>query len=80
VDYYKRALILFRDLGDPYAEADTLDRLGHAYAAQRQHSQALAAWRQAWELYHAQHRVEDAERVHHQLDATSAHHTIVLPG
>jgi tetratricopeptide (TPR) repeat protein len=80
VDYYERALILFRDLGDAYAEADTLDRLGHAYAAQRQHSQALAAWRQAWELYHAQHRVEDAERVHHQLDATSAHHTIVLPG
>jgi tetratricopeptide (TPR) repeat protein len=68
VGYYQQALNLHRDLGITYAEADTLNQLGHAYAAAAQYGQARDVWRHAWELYQAQHRIEDAERVEHQLD------------
>ncbi|MET0134353.1 MAG: tetratricopeptide repeat protein, partial [Kibdelosporangium sp.] len=67
IEHYEQARAVRRDLGDAYKEADTLDRLGHPHAALGQQDQAHAVWREALELYRAQQRDEDADRVRRQL-------------
>ncbi|WP_237101867.1 BTAD domain-containing putative transcriptional regulator [Nonomuraea sp. MG754425] len=69
LDHYERARALFQDLGHAYNEADTLDRIGHTQAALERPGQARHAWGQALDLYRAQRRVTDAERVQTQLAA-----------
>lgn len=63
VDYYQRALALFRDAGDNYQEADTLDDLTETRHALGQHAEARDIWLQAVTLYARQHRVTDVNRV-----------------
>jgi tetratricopeptide (TPR) repeat protein len=71
VDYYQRALDLFRDIDDDYETADTLERIGHPLMALGRHEQARDTWQQALELFHSQHRAADAERVRQLLDQLS---------
>ena len=47
IDYHRQALELNRQLGDHYAEADTLARLGDAYEAAAEPDSARDAWLQA---------------------------------
>jgi tetratricopeptide (TPR) repeat protein len=69
IERYQQALSLFRDQGNVYDCADTLDHLGHPYAALGQPERARAVWRQALELCRSLDRVADAERIQRQLDA-----------
>ncbi|KAB8194131.1 tetratricopeptide repeat protein [Nonomuraea phyllanthi] len=69
LDHYERARALFQDLGHTYNEADTLDRIGHTQAALDRPDPARLAWRQALDLYRAQQRGTDADRVQKQLAA-----------
>jgi tetratricopeptide (TPR) repeat protein len=66
--HYQHALVLRHELGDTYAAAETLERLGQTYRALDQNSRARTAWRQALRLYRTQHRATEAERVESQLD------------
>ncbi|MEU2789871.1 tetratricopeptide repeat protein [Streptomyces sp. NPDC007100] len=67
LDYGLRALALFRDIGNTFYEALVLDCLGQAHDALGQHARAREAWRQALELYQAQHRSAEAEHVQRRL-------------
>ncbi|HWO64376.1 MAG TPA: BTAD domain-containing putative transcriptional regulator [Umezawaea sp.] len=69
LDYYHQALDLLRELNHDYHEADTLERVGHTHHALGHHDTAGTTWQQAFELYQAQQRTEDADRVRRQLDA-----------
>ncbi|MFL6143195.1 MAG: BTAD domain-containing putative transcriptional regulator [Labedaea sp.] len=66
--YYGRALTLFRDLGYAYEEANTLAQLGRTHRALGEFGAARSALRQALDLYQAQHREPDADRVRGELD------------
>ncbi|MEV4315306.1 tetratricopeptide repeat protein [Actinocrispum sp. NPDC049592] len=68
IRHYQQALALFRNLGNIYDVADTLDRLGHPHVALGQYDQARVVWREALTLYREQGRNTDAERVQQQLD------------
>jgi tetratricopeptide (TPR) repeat protein len=48
---YRRALAIFRDLGDRYLTAKTLDHLGDAHHAAGDPPHARSAWRQALVIY-----------------------------
>ena len=63
LDRYHEALVLYRDSGNAFMEADTLDHLGRAYAAFGEHDQAFDAWARALELYRAQGRIARADDV-----------------
>ncbi|GAA2997834.1 tetratricopeptide repeat protein [Actinokineospora diospyrosa] len=69
VDHYQRALTLYRSLGDTYDIGPILDKLGDPYLALGETDQARTVWREALALYENQGRTEDAQRLHHQLDA-----------
>lgn len=66
--YYRQALHLLRDSGDAYHEAETLDRIGHAHAALGNCEDAHRTWQQALQLYQAQHRATEADRIRRQLE------------
>ena len=68
MDHYERALAVFRNIGDAYAEADTMRDLGGPLRALNRHGEARDVWRQALELYLAQERSTDADRVRQLLD------------
>ncbi|WP_312864985.1 tetratricopeptide repeat protein [Saccharothrix tamanrassetensis] len=72
VDYYRRALDLQRRRLDSFEEADTLDRMARAHVALGEVRRAREVWRQAVELYRAQHRTQDVERVLRGLDDLAA--------
>jgi DNA-binding SARP family transcriptional activator/tetratricopeptide (TPR) repeat protein len=65
--HYEQALALFGDLGNTYGEADTLNRLGAVHADLGGNDRARHVWRAAIELYEAQRRTADADRVRRQL-------------
>ncbi|WP_165960306.1 tetratricopeptide repeat protein [Actinocrispum wychmicini] len=67
LDYYQRASTLCDGLGHTIFKAEILDGLGHAHLALGQHEQARTIWQQTVQLYHAQHRTHDTDRVNHQL-------------
>lgn len=66
--YFRRALALYRDLGDIYHVPDTLDRTGHVFVSLGRGSEARIAWMEALSLYRAQYRIADARRVQRQID------------
>jgi tetratricopeptide (TPR) repeat protein len=66
--YLLRALVLRREVGDTYHEANALDRLGFVYTALGQPQQAREAWNEAMIIYQAQLRADDAGRIQGQLD------------
>jgi tetratricopeptide (TPR) repeat protein len=68
VEYYERSLALRRELQAAYLTADTLEHLGDPYVALGQHDRARAVWREALELYQAQHRPKEADHLRHRLD------------
>lgn len=63
LDCYYQALVLYREVGNTYLEADTLEHLGHAHLALGALAQAREVWCQALELYRAQHRIADADDI-----------------
>ncbi|WP_030679991.1 tetratricopeptide repeat protein [Streptomyces rimosus] len=63
----RRALALFREIGNTFHEAVLLEGIGQAHAALGRPEKAGEAWQQALELYRAQHRSEEAERLQRQL-------------
>lgn len=67
LDYYHQALIICRAEGHSYLEADILDHLAETHAARQQPDAARELWREARELYFAQRRHTDAERVRQEL-------------
>jgi tetratricopeptide (TPR) repeat protein len=71
ITYYQQALALFRDLGNTYEEANTLDNLGDPHTALGQHDQARHAWQHALDLYRSQRRGTAADRIHRKLMATA---------
>ncbi|CCH32420.1 tetratricopeptide repeat protein [Actinosynnema sp. NPDC047251] len=62
-DHYRQALTLHRDLGNTSEVADTLAHIGRPYAALGDHDLARAAWSEALELYRAQGRGTEAQRL-----------------
>ncbi|MGC7100837.1 ATP-binding protein [Amycolatopsis lurida] len=68
VQHYQPALALLRDLGYSYELANTLDGLGDSQVALGRHDEARAAWQEAQDLYRAQERHDDADRLQRQLD------------
>jgi tetratricopeptide (TPR) repeat protein len=68
LDYLRRALALYRDLGDIYHVPDTLDRIGHVLIATHRTHEALAVWKEALALYRGQQRITDARRVQREID------------
>ena len=68
IERYQQALSLFRSHGNVYDCADTLDNLGHPYAALGRRDHARAVWRQALELCRSLGRAEKAERIQRRLD------------
>ncbi len=76
LDHYGKALLGFRELGGRYTEADIHAYLGDAHAALGHVVEAHADWQRALDLYRAQHRLADAERVRHKLDKGTVHHTV----
>lgn len=73
IGYYHQALTLFLDLDNFYDKADTLARLGDTYADLDWRAQARDTWQQALELYRAQHRTAEAQRIQRKLAALDEH-------
>jgi len=69
VEYYEQAVELLGELDNTYAQADTFEQLGNARSADGRAHEARSAWRQALQLYHRQHRDDDARRVASSLAA-----------
>jgi tetratricopeptide (TPR) repeat protein len=69
LEYFGRALTIYRDRGNMYGEAEALDHLGAAHLAVHRPDRARTTWLRALELYHAQFRALDADRVRQRLAA-----------
>ena len=69
LDYYDQALALNRELGNVYLQADIMAGIGTVHADTGATEAARQAWRQAIDLYRAQRRQNDVERVQQLLDA-----------
>jgi tetratricopeptide (TPR) repeat protein len=67
LDRYHEALAVFRLIGNSYEEANTLANLGDTHEAMGGRAEAEEAWRQALDIYRAQHRTQDAARLHDKL-------------
>jgi tetratricopeptide (TPR) repeat protein/transcriptional regulator with XRE-family HTH domain len=70
IEHYRQSVALLRTVGDLYQLASTLEALGHPHHALNQLAEAHAVWAEAIELYHAQHRNEEAERLRRHLRTT----------
>jgi len=68
LDYLRRAVALYRDLGDIYHVPDTLDRIGHVLIAMHRTHEARSVWKEALALYRGQQRITDARRVQGEID------------
>ncbi|NUT46017.1 MAG: tetratricopeptide repeat protein, partial [Saccharothrix sp.] len=68
VEHYRRAEALFRTLGDSVGLADTLDHMAAPLLAAGHRDDAHAAWREALDLYQAQDRATDVQRIRERLD------------
>ncbi|WP_223199155.1 AfsR/SARP family transcriptional regulator [Solihabitans fulvus] len=67
LSHYRHAVALRRTIGNSYGEADTLSRLAEVLAALGRRAEADQALRQALDLYRAQHRTAEVERVTQEL-------------
>ncbi len=66
--YHESALTIRRELGNSYAEADTLAQLGLTYSAMGRPAWARSCWSAALALYRSQNRVADVEKALRELD------------
>lgn len=69
LDYYDQALAICRAQGHTYLEPHVLHGIAETHLAQHNHGQARDAWKQALELFTAQHRLAEARRTQQQLGA-----------
>ncbi|MFJ1767874.1 BTAD domain-containing putative transcriptional regulator [Amycolatopsis sp. NPDC088138] len=69
---YRQAITGFRELGNAYEEANSLARLAETHRALGHAAEARRTWHAALQLYDAQHRTADAERMCNQLATTAA--------
>jgi tetratricopeptide (TPR) repeat protein len=79
ITHYRQALALYHQLDSPYDEPTLLERLGQAHAATGQHTEAHTAWHRAADLYLAQHRIDDADRIHQHLATQPPEHHMTSP-
>jgi Tfp pilus assembly protein PilF len=77
-DYYQRALVHFRAIGHTHYQADILAHLGEIHRARGDIDAARAALLESRELYRANRRGADADRVQQQLDDLDDHPTMQL--
>ena len=68
LDYYHQALALCRGHGYRFLEADVLDHIAQSLLARNEPDRARDTWRQAHELFAAQHRIADAQLVRRRID------------
>jgi tetratricopeptide (TPR) repeat protein len=68
---YSQAFALAQESGNRFAEADIIERLADVYTAQGEDVKALQAARSAHDLFAAQHRLRDAERLRDRLAAAT---------
>jgi len=73
VDCFRRALALVADLSHAYLESHAFEHLGDAHAALGQPQRAVEAWRRAADLYAAQDRRADADRVRGRIRDAAVH-------
>ena len=72
IAHYRQSVALLRAVGDLYQLASTLEALGHPHHALNQLADAHAVWGEAIELYQAQQRNEEAERLRRHLRTDDA--------
>jgi DNA-binding SARP family transcriptional activator/tetratricopeptide (TPR) repeat protein len=72
LDYGHQALAAYRTLGHTFEEANALDHLAAAHLAAHEPDAARRCWQQAYELYQAQNRFPDADRVRRRLAGMAA--------
>lgn len=72
LDYNRQAAAISHDLGDQYQEAEILDRTAQIHLDLDQRELARQTWLRVLELYRAQRRTPDAERVERQLEDLAA--------
>lgn len=69
LDYYGQALREFQAIGSAHTTADIHATLGDIHTACAEPAKARAQWCHARDLYRAQHRFADLDRVQRKLDA-----------
>jgi DNA-binding SARP family transcriptional activator/tetratricopeptide (TPR) repeat protein len=67
-DLYRRSRTMLNEVGNTYYEATVLDFLGETELSMDSSSAARDAFQQAFVLYQAQGRADDADRVQRQLE------------
>lgn len=75
IGFHERAFAVWGELDHRYNQAGNLDGLAKAHTALGHRDEARRAWEQALDLYKAQQRSADVERIQQQLDLLSG-----LPG
>jgi tetratricopeptide (TPR) repeat protein len=76
IGYYQRSLTMARMTGYAWGEPDILRHLGESHHALGQSVACRQAWRQALDLYRAQHRVDKAAHIQQHLDSLDEQGTI----
>jgi DNA-binding SARP family transcriptional activator/Tfp pilus assembly protein PilF len=77
-DYYERALVHFRAIGHTHYQADILAHLGEIHRARGDIDAARASLLESRELYRANRRGADVDRVQRQLNDLDDHPTMQL--
>jgi tetratricopeptide (TPR) repeat protein len=67
VRHYRQAVDIRGALGHDYDQAGSLEHLGHSYASLNDRDNAQATWQQTLQLYRAQQRLADIDRVQRLL-------------
>ncbi|MFJ2730792.1 tetratricopeptide repeat protein [Streptomyces collinus] len=67
LEYYKQSLVLSRTLQHKFDEAIGQEHIAEAYAALGELDRAIRAWLRSRELYRAQYRSRDADRIEARL-------------
>ncbi|ATY13732.1 AfsR family transcriptional regulator [Amycolatopsis sp. AA4] len=63
VEHYREALALYRESGNTYLEADTLEHLGHTHREMGDSGAARTVWQLALDLFRAQGRFAEVNSV-----------------
>ncbi|WP_337822442.1 AfsR/SARP family transcriptional regulator [Amycolatopsis sp. A1MSW2902] len=79
IEHYREALALYRESGNTYLEADTLEHLGHTHRAMGDSAEARSVWQLALDLFRAQGRFAEVNGVETALARLDAGKTRSAP-